>query len=427
MGFFSRLKHAWNAFAKKDTDIPDYFYSNIGASYGYRPDRVRLSRGNEKSLVNTIINKMSIDASSIPIKHVKVDDNDRYLSAIDSGLNYCLTVEANKDQTARAFRQDLFSTMLDEGVVGIIPVDTDVDPRNTSDFTIKTIRICSILQWYPDYVQVRCYNDRTGLKEDIMVPKTKIAIVENPYYSIMNEQNSTLQRLLRKLNLLDVVDEHNGSGKLDLIIQLPYLVKSAARKKQVEDRKNDIENQLNNSPHGIVYTDATEHVTQLNRPVENNLLSQIEYLTSMLFSQLGLTTSILDGTADENTMNNYYTRTIEPLVSAVVDELHRKFLSRTARSRKQAIRFFRDPFKLVSVSNLAEMSDKLTRNEILTANELRQIIGLPPSSDPNADALRNKNISPSADMPLYDVDGNIINEGENAVNNSIERNEIQNG
>ena len=422
MAILDRLKHAWNAFLNKDP-TPNYSY---GPTYGFRPDRSRLTRGHERSLINTIINRISVDSASIPIKHVKLDNNNRYIETIDSGLNYCLNVEANKDQTGRGLRQDLISTMLDEGCCALVPIDTTIDPKNSASYRIDSMRIGHITQWYPDHIRVRIYNDRTGLQEEVVVPKSIAGIFENPFYSIMNEPNSTMQRLIRKLDLLDIVDEHNGSGKLDLIIQLPYIIKSEARKKQAEDRRMEIENQLANSKYGVVYTDGTEHVTQLNRPVENNLLSQIESLTSMLFSQLGLTSTILDGTADENTMNNYYNRTVEPIITVVVDEIKRKFLSKTARTQKQSIESFRDPFKLVSVSNLAEMSDKLTRNEILTANEVRQIIGLPPASDPNADALRNKNISASDDVPLYDVDGNIIREPSMDDSNNLEKGRIQN-
>ena len=385
----SRLRHAWNAFRNRD---PTEQFKDIGASYYYRPDRVRLSRGNERSIVTSIYNRIAIDVASIDIKHCRLDDNERFLSEIDSNLNSCLTLEANIDQTARAFRQDIVMSMFDEGCVAIVPVDTTLDPNKTNSYDILSMRTGKILEWYPQHVKVRVYNEKTGRKEDITVPKSTVGIIENPLYSIINEPNSTMQRLIRKLSLLDITDEQTASGKLDLIIQLPYVIKTEARRQQAENRRKDIEMQLASSKYGIAYTDGTERITQLNRSVENNLLKQIESLTSTLYSQLGITQAILDGTADEKTMLNYNNRTIEPIVSAIVDEMKRKFLTKTARSQKQTILFFRDPFKLVPVNDIAEIADKFTRNEITTSNEIRQIIGLRPSDDPKADQLINSNI-----------------------------------
>ena len=390
IAFGSRLKHAWNAFMNRD---PTSYYKDVGNGYSFRPDRVRFSRGNERSIVTSVYNRIALDAAAINIQHVKLDDNGRFLSSVNSGLNKCFTSEANIDQTGRAFIQDIVMSMLDEGCVAIVPIDTTFDPEITGSYDIQTMRTGKILEWYPAHVKVRLYNDQTGRKEDITVSKNIAAIVENPLYAVINEPNSTMQRLIRKLNLLDVVDEQSSSGKLDLIIQLPYVIKTDARRQQAEKRRKDIEQQLSGSKYGIAYTDGTEHITQLNRSVGNNLMSQIEYLTSMLYSQLGITQSILDGTADETTMLNYYNRTIEPIVSAIVDEMKRKFLTKTARSQKQSIMFFRDPFKLVPVTELAEISDKLTRNEIATSNEMRQTIGWKPSKDPKADELRNKNLN----------------------------------
>lgn len=385
----SRLRHAWNAFRNRD---PTEQFKDIGASYYYRPDRVRLTRGNERSIVTSIYNRIAIDVASIDIKHCRLDDNERFVSEIDSNLNSCLTLEANIDQTARAFRQDIVMSMFDEGCVAIVPVDTTLDPNKTNSYDILSMRTGKILEWYPQHVKVRVYNEKTGKKEDITVPKSTVGIIENPLYSIINEPNSTMQRLIRKLSLLDITDEQTASGKLDLIIQLPYVIKTEARRQQAENRRKDIEMQLASSKYGIAYTDGTERITQLNRSVENNLLKQIESLTSTLYSQLGITQAILDGTADEKTMLNYNNRTIEPIVSAIVDEMKRKFLTKTARSQKQTILFFRDPFKLVPVNDIAEIADKFTRNEITTSNEIRQIIGLKPSDDPKADQLINSNI-----------------------------------
>ena len=397
MGLSDRLYHAFNAFLNKDpTDIMPGYYVDTGPGYSYRPDRVRLTRGNEKSIVNAVYNRIAIDVSSINIFHVHLDENNRFTDVIDSGLNYCLTTEANIDQTGRAFIQDAIMSMLDEGCVALVPIDTTTDPNISGSYDINTIRTGKITQWYPTNVKVQVYNDRTGKKEEIVVSKRNVAIIENPLYSIVNEPNSTLQRLIRKLNLLDVIDDQSGSGKLDLIIQLPYVVKTEARRQQAEERRKNIEMQLTDTKLGIAYTDGTEKITQLNRPVENNLMKQVEYLTSMLYSQLGITQTILDGTADEKTMLNYYNRTIEPIISALVDGMKRTFLTKTARTQRQSILFFRDPFKLVPVSQLADIADKFTRNEILTSNEMRQIIGMKPSKDPNADKLQNKNISAPA-------------------------------
>ena len=391
MGLGTRLQHAWNAFVNNRD--PTMQYRDIGASYSYRPDRPRLTRGNERSIVTSVYNRIAIDCAAIDIKHVRLDDNERFKEEIDSGLNNCLSIEANIDQSGRAFIQDVVMSMLDEGCVAIIPVETDKDPILTDSYKILSMRTGKILEWYPAHVKVRAYDERTGRKEDIVLPKARVGIVENPLYAVINEPNSTMQRLIRKLCLLDAIDEQSGSGKLDLIIQLPYIIKTEARRQQAENRRKDIEMQLAGSKYGIAYTDGTEHITQLNRPVENNLMKQIEYLTQMLYSQLGITQAVLEGTADEQTMLNYYDRTIEPILSAIVDEMKRKFLSKTARSQKQSIEFYRDPFRLVPVNNIADIADKFTRNEILTSNEIRQIIGMKPSDDPKADQLINSNIN----------------------------------
>lgn len=389
MGVLDRLRHGWNAFMNRD---PTYA-QDLGPSYYYRPDRPRFTRGNERSIVTSVYNRIALDVSAISIQHVRLDENGRFLSTIDSDLNKCLTLDANIDQTGRAFLQDAVMSMLDEGCVALVPVETDVDPNDTDSYKIFSIRTGKIVEWRPQHVKVRVYDERTGRKEDIMISKSSVAIVENPLYAVINEPNSTMQRLIRKLSLLDVTDEQTASGKLDLIIQLPYIIKTEARRQQAEQRRKDIEMQLAGSKYGIAYTDGTEHITQLNRSVENNLMKQVEYLTSMLYSQLGITQTILDGTADEKTMINYYTRTIEPIVSSIVDEMKRKFLTKTARSQRQSIEFFRDPFKLVPVNDIAEIADKFTRNEIMTSNEIRQIVGMKPSDDPKADKLINSNIS----------------------------------
>ena len=389
MSFGSRLKHAWNAF----TGNIQMNYRDLGMGYSYRADRPRMSRGNERSIVTSVYNRIALDVAALNVQHVRLDENGRFLSVIDDGLNNCLTLEANIDQTARSFIQDVVVSMFDEGSVAIVPVDTTTDPNVSGSYDIQSLRVGQILDWYPQYIRARVYNEQTGRKEDIVVPKSAVAIIENPLYAVINEPNSTMQRLIRKLNLLDVIDEQSGSGKLDLIIQLPYVIKTEARRQQAENRRKDIENQLSGSKYGIAYTDGTEHITQLNRSVNNNLMSQIEYLTSMLYSQLGITQSILDGTADEKTMLNYNNRTIEPIISAIVDEMKRKFLTKTARSQHQSISFFRDPFNLVPVNDIAEIADKFTRNEIMTSNEIRQVVGMKPSEDPRADELRNKNLS----------------------------------
>jgi hypothetical protein len=407
MSFGSRLKHAWNAF----TGNIQMNYRDLGMSYSYRADRPRMSRGNERSIVTSVYNRIALDVAALNIQHVRLDENGRFLSVIDDGLNNCLTLEANVDQTARSFVQDVVISMFDEGSVAIVPVDTTTDPNVSGSYDIQSLRVGQILDWYPQYIRARVYNEQTGRKEDIVVPKSAVAIIENPLYAVINEPNSTMQRLIRKLNLLDVIDEQSGSGKLDLIIQLPYVIKTEVKRQQAENRRKDIENQLSGSKYGIAYTDGTEHITQLNRSVNNNLMSQIEYLTSMLYSQLGITQSILDGTADEKTMLNYNNRTIEPIISAIVDEMKRKFLTKTARSQHQSISFFRDPFKLVPVNDIAEIADKFTRNEIMTSNEIRQVVGMKPSEDPRADELRNKNLSApsgsnqqSEEMPIAEVD-----------------------
>lgn len=392
--FGSRIKRAWNAFTNRD---PTISYKNYGTGSYYRPDRPRLSRGNERTIVTSVINRLALDTAAISIKHCRLDDDNRFKEEIESSLNNCLTLEANIDQTHRAFIHDVAMSALGEGCVALVPVDTIGDPNESSSVEILTLRTGKIVQWYPDSVKVNVYNDRTGKKQDIVLKKSAVGIVENPFYAVMNEHNSTLQRLTRKLVLLDSVDEQTSSGKLDLIIQLPYIIKSEARRNQANERRQEIERQLAEGKYGIAYTDGTEKITQLNRPVENNLMKQIEYLTSMLYSQLGITQSILDGTADEKTMLNYYSRTIEPIVSAIADEMKRKFLSKTARSQKQTILFFRDPFKLVPVNDMAEIADKFTRNEIMSSNEIRQAIGMKPSSDPKADQLVNSNISQPVD------------------------------
>ena len=394
--FGSRIKHAWNAFLNRDPT--EEFKGNIGTSYYYRPDRARFTRGNEKTIVTSVYNRIAIDVASINVKHVKLDINERFIEVINSGLNNCLNVEANLDQTGRGFIQDIVMSMLDEGCVAIVPVDTSFNPKITGAYDIKTMRVGQIIEWFPQHVKVRLYNEKTGQKEDVLLLKKTIGIVENPLYSVINEPNSTMQRLIRKLSLLDAVDEQSSSGKLDLIIQLPYVIKTPERRKQAENRRSDIESQLSGSKYGIAYTDGTERITQLNRPVENNLMKQIEFLTSMLYSQLGITQSILDGTADEKTMLNYHNRTVEPLLSSIVDEMKRKFLTKTARSQLQTILFFRDPFKLVPVATISEIADKFTRNEIMSSNEIRQVVGMKPSDDPKADELRNKNLSAPGEM-----------------------------
>lgn len=390
LSFSARLKHAYDVFRNRE---PTPNYQIMGPGYSQRPDRPRLTRGNERSIVTSLINRVALDVAALNITHCKVDDNDRFISNMDSTLNTCLKLEANIDQTGRAFIQDVVMTMLDEGCVAMVPVDTSADPNLTSSYDIYSMRTGKILEWYPRHVKVRVYNDKTGQKEDVTVHKSTVAIIQNPLYAVINEPNSTMKRLMRKLALLDIVDEESSAGKLDLIIQLPYTIKSEGRRQQAEARRKDIEMQLKDTKYGIAYTDSTERITQLNRPLENNLMKQIEYLTNMLYSQLGITQSILDGTADEQTLLNYHSRTIEPIVSAIVDEMKRKFLTKTARTQMQTITFFRDPFKLVPVNNIADIADKFTRNEVLTSNEVRQIIGFKPSDDPKADELRNSNLN----------------------------------
>ena len=401
----SRLKKAWNAFTNnRDPTISNIQYQNVGMGYVHRPDRVRFSRGNERSIVTSVYNRIAMDVAAISIKHCRIDHNGSYIEDIKSGLNECLTLEANIDQTGRSFIQDVVMSMFDEGAVAIVPVDTSFDPTKTNSYDILSLRTGKILEWYPAHVKVRVYNDRTGRKEDLVLPKRSVAIIENPLYAVINEPNSTMQRLVRKLNILDAIDEQSGSGKLDLIIQLPYVVKTDARRDQAEKRRKDIEDQLK-GPYGIAYTDGTEKITQLNRPVENNLMKQIEYLMNQLYSQIGMTPSVLDGTADERAMLNYNNRTIEPIISAIADAMKRVFLSKTARTQGQTIMFFREPFKLMPVSEIAETADKLTRNEILSSNEIRQLVGFKPSDDPKADELRNSNISrPDENTPAEDSD-----------------------
>lgn len=409
------LSHGWNAFMNRD---PTYGYQNTGPGYSYRPDRPRLTRGNERTIVTSLYNRIALDVAAININHCRIDENGRFVEAMKSSLNECLNLESNLDQTGRAFMQDVVMSMLDEGCVAIVPVETSLNPNITGSYDIFSMRTGKILEWYPKHVRVRVYNEKTGEKEDIVVAKKTVAIIENPLFAVINEPNSTMQRLMRKLSLLDIVDEQSSSGKLDLIIQLPYVIKSEARRQQAEARRKDIEMQLSGSKYGIAYTDGTERITQLNRSLENNLMKQIEYLTNMLYSQLGITQSILDGTADEQTLLNYQSRTIEPIVSAIVDEMKRKFLTKTARSQSQTIAFFRDPFKLVPINNIAEIADKFTRNEIMTSNEIRQIIGMKPANDPKADELRNSNLNHP------DENGT---QAPNADDTHLNQEEIQNG
>lgn len=404
----SRLKHAWNAFLNRDPPGSEYH----GGGYSYRPDRMRFSRGSERTIINAINNRISLDASSIEINHVKLDENNRFDSIIDSGLNYCLTTEANADQTGRGLIQDIVMTFLEEGVAAVIPEKTNFDPRYSNSYEIYSMRVGVPVEWYSDRVRVRVFNELTGQKEEITFPKKMVALIENPFYSVMNAPNSTMQQLVRKLALLDVVDEQAGSGKLDMIIQLPYVIKTDARRKQANERREEIEKQLSGSKYGIAYTDGTERIVQLNRSLENNILKSIEYLTNMVYSQLGVTQEILNGTADEKTMNNYMNRIIEPVVSAIADEFNRKFLTKTARTQGQSIMCFHDPFRLAPVSMIAEMADKFTRNEIMTPNEIRQVIGMKPSKDPKSDQLVNRNIA-SADegMPVQGKENDADEQG----------------
>lgn len=400
MALLDRLRNSWNAFRTRDDDYPELrsFGGDYGAAYGLRPDRTKLFVSNERSIISSIITRLGIDVASVEMQHVRLDENDRLLEVIKSGLQECLTIEANVDQAATAFRQDMAMTLLDKGTIAIVPVDTSVNPARSNTFDIVSMRCGDVVTWYPYHVKVSVYNERIGRREEITLPKASVAIVENPLYAIMNEPNSTLQRLIRKLNLLDSVDEQSASGKLDMIIQLPYVIKSESRRAQAEQRRKDIEVQLKGSQYGIAYTDGTEKITQLNRPAENNLMKQIEYLTAMLYSQLGLTEEIMNGTADEKTMLNYQNRTIKPILRAIAEAMRRTFLTKTARSQGQTVQFFTDPFELVPLNSIAEIADKFTRNEILSANEIRSIIGIRPSSDPKADQLRNSN------MPQQDTE-----------------------
>lgn len=397
---FSRLKHAWNAFINNRD--PTVYRQEVGAGHSYRPDRPRLTRGNERSIITSVLNRIAMDVAAVQIKHCRLDDNGRFIEEMKTGLNDCLNLEANLDQTGRAFKQDVAMSMMDEGCVVIVPTDTTKNPKVTDSYDVLTMRTGKVVSWHPAHVRVQVYNERTGNKEEILVPKRTVGIIENPLYPVMNEPNSILQRLIRKLNLLDYIDEQSGSGKLDLIIQLPYVIKTDARRKQAEDRRKDIENQLSGSKFGIAYTDGTERITQLNRPVENNLMKQIEYLTTMLYGQLGITQAVMDGTADEKVMLNYFNRTIEPIVAAIADEMKRKFLTKTARSQLQSIAYFRDPFKLVPINDLANVADTFTRNEIMTSNEIRQIIGMKPSNDPKADQLVNSNLHQEGEAPMQE-------------------------
>jgi hypothetical protein len=409
MPIVDRIKHAWNAFVGLENDRNDFDYSRGPMTYGpTRPDRTRMMFGNERSIISSIYNRLALDTAALDIYHVRLDQEKRYVDDIDSGLNNCLTIEANIDQAARAFRQDAAMTLFDKGVIALVPVDTTINPNASGSFDIQTMRIGHIVGWHPQHVQVDVYNEKLGIRQEVTLDKKFVGIVENPLYTVMNEQNSTLQRLIRKLNMLDSMDEQVSSGKLDMIIQLPYVIKSEARRVDANRRRTEIEEQLRGSKYGIAYTDGTEKITQLNRPVENNLLKQIEWLTTQLYSQLGLTPEVMNGTADEATMKNYHNRTVEPIVTAMVEEMKRKFLTKTARSQKQSIMAFRDPFKMVPISDIAEIADKLSRNEIVTANEMRQFIGIKPAKDPKADQLVNSNmpqqgqLPPAPDVPTID-------------------------
>jgi Phage portal protein len=397
--FGGALKHAWNVFTNQDKRNEIRSFQDYGPSYSLRPDRLRFRIPNERSIVSSIYTRLGIDVASVDMRHVRLDDENRYVEDIDSGLNNCLTVEANIDQAARAYRQDIALTLFDKGVAALVPIDTTINPEQTSGYDILTLRVGEIVQWYPYHVRVSVYNEAIAARQEITLQKSMVAIVENPLYSVMNEPNSTLQRLLHKLNLLDAIDEQSASGKLDLIIQLPYVIKSEARRQQAEQRRKDVEFQLKGSQYGIAYTDGTEKITQLNRPAENNLMAQIEYLTAMLYSQLGLTEDVMNGTADEKAMLNYWNRTIEPILTAMVEAMRRTFLTKTARTQKQSVVFFRDPFRLVPIENIAEIADKFTRNEIMTSNEIRQVVGLKPHADPKADQLINSNMPQGSPTP----------------------------
>ena len=415
----SVIKHAWGLFTNTNNKNPTV--KPEGSSYTISPTRPRFTRGNERTIVTSVYNRIAIDASTIDIMHVRLDDEGRFKEPIKSNLNNCLTVEANIDQTSRAFMLDIVISLLDEGCVAVVPVKTTLNPNNTESYDIDELRTGRIVEWFPKHVMIRLYNDETGMYQDITLPKSQVAIIENPLYTIMNEPNSTMQRLIHKLSLLDIIDEESSSGKMDLIIQLPYIIKNDTKRSQAEERRKQIEDQLRGSRYGVAYIDGTEKVTQLNRSVENNILKQVEYLTNLLYSQLGLTQTIMDGTADENAMNNYYNRTVEPVVSAIIDEFHRKFLTKTARTQGQAIMFFRDPFKLMSVTNIADTADKFTRNELLSSNEFRQIIGRKPSTDPKADMLLNKNISHAPE----EIDGYDKN-NQNEKSNNKEKEDLEN-
>lgn len=420
IAFGSRLKHAWNAFASNRD--PTQYYRDYGAGYSYRPDRVRFSGGNQKSIVTSIYNRIALDVASLYIKHCKLDKNGQMDEFVDSGLNRCLNVEANLDQSGFAFKQDAVISMFDEGVVALVPTDTTIDPKVSGSYSIDSLRTGKVVEWYPKHVRVKLYNENTGEKQEVVLPKSMVAIVENPLYAVINEPNSTAQRLIRKLNLLDAIDEQSGSGKLDILIHLPYATKTESRRKQADARRKDIEDQLK-GPYGIAYIDGTEHVTQLNRPVENNLMGQIQFLTAELYAQLGITQSIMDGTADEQTMLNYYSRTIEPIITAFVDEMKRKFLTKTAQTQGHTIKYFRDPFKLVPVNNIADIADKFTRNEIMTSNEIRDKIGMMPSKDPKADKLVNSTIrQPEAaaeDKKVEEPVTEDLNEGGKVQNGEV--------
>ena len=415
----SVIKHAWGLFTNTNNKNPTV--KPEGSSYTISPTRPRFTRGNERTIVTSVYNRIAIDASTMDVMHVRLDDEGRFKEPIKSNLNNCLTVEANIDQTSRAFMLDIVISLLDEGCVAVVPVKTTLNPNNTESYDIEELRTGRIMEWFPKHVLVRLYNDETGMYQDVTLPKSQVAIIENPLYTIMNEPNSTMQRLIHKLSLLDIIDEESSSGKMDLIIQLPYIIKNDTKRSQAEERRKQIEDQLRGSRYGVAYIDGTEKVTQLNRSVENNILKQVEYLTNLLYSQLGLTQTIMDGTADENAMNNYYNRTVEPVVSAIVDEFHRKFLTKTARTQGQAIMFFRDPFKLMSVTNIADTADKFTRNELLSSNEFRQIIGRKPSTDPKADMLLNKNISHAPE----ELDGYDKN-NQNEESNNKEKEDLKN-
>ena len=418
----SVIKHAWGLFTNTNNKNPTV--KPEGSSYTISPTRPRFTRGNERTIVTSVYNRIAIDASNIDIMHVRLDDEGRFKEPIKSNLNNCLTVEANIDQSSRAFMLDVVISLLDEGCVAVVPVKTTLNPNNTESYDIDELRTGRIVEWFPKHVMIRLYNDETGMYQDITLPKSQVAIIENPLYTIMNEPNSTMQRLIHKLSLLDIIDEESSSGKMDLIIQLPYIIKNDTKRSQAEERRKQIEDQLRGSRYGVAYIDGTEKVTQLNRSVENNILKQVEYLTNLLYSQLGLTQTIMDGTADENAMNNYYNRTVEPVVSAIIDEFHRKFLTKTARTQGQAIMFFRDPFKLMSVTTIADTADKFTRNELLSSNEFRQIIGRKPSSDPKADMLLNKNISHAPEeMDGYDKNNQ---KNQNEESNNKEKEDLKN-